>query len=101
MWLYRYVPNVAQWLILLPGAVDRARPWDEPRRRHARHGRGKYNLLATVAILVVSLILAAASIDGWVIARYIGGRGIESTWQVPVFGRSLVFYFFDSRFIPS
>ena len=36
--------------------------------------------------------------DGWVIARFIGGRGIESTWQDPVFGRSLVFYFFELPF---
>ena len=32
------------------------------------------------------------------IARFIGGRGIDSTWQDPVFGRSLVFYFFELPF---
>ena len=47
---------------------------------------------------MVSLVLAAASIDGWVVARFIGGRGIDSTWQDPVFGRSLVFYFFELPF---
>ena len=44
------------------------------------------------------MILAAASIDGWVIARFIGGRGIESAWRDPVFDRSLVFYFFELPF---
>jgi uncharacterized membrane protein (UPF0182 family) len=42
--------------------------------------------------------LATASIDGWVIARFIGGRGIESSWHDPVFGRSLIFYFFELPF---
>ena len=40
MWLYRYVPDVAQWLILVAGAVDRARPRDEVRRRQPSRGRG-------------------------------------------------------------
>ena len=100
MWLYRYVPDVAQWLILaLVLSVAHASGL-----RYAgsgRHGGGRYTVLVTAAILVVSLILAAASIDGWVVARFIGGRGgngPDSTWLDPVFGRSLVFYFFELPF---
>jgi len=97
MWLYRYVPDIAQWLILFI-VLWVAHACGMSHAGATRKGRGRYNLLVAVAILVVSLILAAASMDGWVIARYIGGRGIESTWQDPVFGRSLVFYFFELPF---
>jgi uncharacterized membrane protein (UPF0182 family) len=97
MWLYRYVPNIVQWLILaLVLWVAHARGMSHAGAN--RHGQGRYKLIVSAAILVVSLVLAAASIDGWVIARFIGGRGIDSTWQDPVFGRSLVFYFFELPF---
>jgi hypothetical protein len=97
MWLYRYVPDIAQWLILfLVLWIAHARGMSHAGA--SSRGRGKYKILVSVAILVVSLVLAAASIDGWVIARYIGGRGIDATWQDPVFGRSLVFYFFELPF---
>ncbi len=97
MWLYRYVPDIAQWLILfLVLWIAHARGMSHAGA--SSRGRGRYQLLVAGAIFVVSLVLAAASMDGWVIARYIGGRGIESTWQDPVFGRSLVFYFFELPF---
>src|SRR5579864_1898647 len=97
MWLYRYVPDVAQWLILaIVLWVAHARGMKYA-GSHVR-ASGRYTLLVAGAILVVSLILAAASIDGWVIARYIGGRGIDSSWRDPVFDRSLVFYFFELPF---
>ena len=97
MWIYRYVPNVLQWLVLaLVLWVAHARGMSHAGA--SRHGHGRYKLLVAAAVVVVSLILAAASIDGWVIARFIGGRGIDSTWQDPVFGRSLVFYFFELPF---
>ena len=44
------------------------------------------------------MIVAAASMGGWVVARYAAGSGIESAWHDPVFGRSLVFYFFELPF---
>ena len=97
MWLYRYVPDFLQWLILvLVLWVAHARGMSHAGASGL--GRGRYKLIVTAAILVVSLVLAAASIDGWVVARFIGGRGIDSTWQDPVFGRSLVFYFFELPF---
>jgi uncharacterized membrane protein (UPF0182 family) len=97
MWLYRYVPDVAQWLILAL-VLGIAHASGLHYAGAARYGRGRYNVLVTAAILLVSLILAAASIDGWVVARFIGGRGVESSWQDPVFGRSLGFYFFELPF---
>ena len=44
------------------------------------------------------MIVAAASMGGWVVARYAAGSGIASAWHDPVFGRSLVFYFFELPF---
>jgi uncharacterized membrane protein (UPF0182 family) len=97
MWLYRYVPDIVQWLIIaLVLWVAHAAGM-----KHADASvreDGHYKLFVTIAILVVSLILAVASIDGWVVARYIGGRGIEAAWRDPVFDRSLVFYFFELPF---
>ena len=62
MWLYRYVPNIVQWLILaLVLWVAHARGMS-----HAGAGsqaRGRYKLIVSAGILVVSLVLAAASID--------------------------------------
>ena len=97
MWLYRYVPDLVQWLILvlvlwIAHAAGMRHAGARPRED------GHYKLFATIAILVVSLILAVASIDGWVVARYIGGQGIESAWRDPVFDRSLIFYFFELPF---
>ena len=77
MWLYRYVPDFVQWLILVV-VLWVAHAGGMKYAGASRDRRGRYSLLVTVAILFVSLILAAASIDGWVVARFIGGRGIES-----------------------
>ncbi len=97
MWLYRYVPDVVQWLILvLVLWVAHARGIKYAGARLSEGSR--YKLMVGGAILVVSLILAAASVDGWVVARFFGGRGVASAWQDPVFGRSLGFYFFELPF---
>ena len=97
MWVYRYVPDLVQWLILaavLWIAHSRGMKYAGTSLRENR----RYALFAAGAVLVVSLVLAAASIDGWVIARFIGGREIDSPWRDPVFGRSLIFYFFELPF---
>jgi len=97
IWLYRYVPDFAQWLFLAivlwvahalgmrySGARLRASP--------------RYTALVTLGILAVAAVLTAASIDSWVVARYLGGQGVDSAWQDPVFGRPLRFYFFELPF---
>src|SRR5262245_7651778 len=93
MWLYRYVPDAVQWLVLaLVLWIAHAGGMKYARASFRDHRL--YLSLVTVGVLLLSLILAAASIDGWVVARFIGGRGIEAPWRDPVFGRSLGFYFF-------
>jgi len=97
MWAYRFLPGFAQWLVLavvLWIAHSRGMHYAGTSLRAHR----RYALFAAGAVLVVSLVLATASIDGWVIARFIGGRGIDSPWHDPVFGRSLIFYFFELPF---
>ena len=97
MWMYRFLPDFAQWLILalvLWIAHSRGMHYAGTSLRLNR----RYAVFATGAILLISLVLATSSIDGWVIARFIGGRGVDSSWHDPVFGRSLVFYFFELPF---
>jgi len=97
MWMYRWLPDVAQWLILAVVLwIAHSRGMHYAGTSLLRNRR--YAIFATGGILLVSLILAGASIDGWVIARFIGGREIDSSWHDPVFGRSLIFYFFELPF---
>ena len=97
MWMYRWLPDVAQWLILAVVLwIAHSRGMHYAGTSLLRNRR--YAIFATGGILLVSLILADASIDGWVIARFIGGREIDSSWHDPVFGRSLIFYFFELPF---
>ena len=60
MWLYRYVPDVAQWLVLFL-VLWVAHAMGVSHAGATGRGSGRYKLLVSVAILVVSLILAAAS----------------------------------------
>lgn len=93
----RYAPPVVEWLVLFVVL------WVAHTRgiRHAgtrlREHPG-YAKLATAGLAVLALILTAAAIDGWVIARYAGGSGLDSAWRDPVFGHSLNFYFFELPF---
>jgi uncharacterized membrane protein (UPF0182 family) len=97
MFAYRFLPGLLQWLLVL------ALLW-------VAHARGLkyagarlrdypfYGWLATGAIVLVSLIVAAMAVDGWQVARYFGGRGLDSDWHDPVFDRPLAFYFFELPF---
>ena len=58
------------------------------------------NFAANAGIAVVSLIVAWATIDAWVVAQYFGGRSIAAatSWADPVFNKPLSFYFFELPF---
>lgn len=97
MSLYRYVTNVAEWLLVF------AVIWIAHARgmKQARTGLGEHPIYAraSAAVLaVIAIIVTATLVDGWVVARYAAGTGIESAWHDPVFGRPLTFYFFDLPF---
>src|SRR5215471_7083221 len=93
----RYVTGIAEWVLVF------AVLWLAHARGMKYAGTGlrdqpRYALFSTVVIAVVSLIIAAALTDGWTIARYAAGRGMETPWHDPVFGRPLGFYFFELPF---
>ena len=58
------------------------------------------NLFANLGIAVVSLMVAWATIDAWVVAQFFGGRSsaVAASWVDPVFGKPLSFYFFELPF---
>jgi uncharacterized membrane protein (UPF0182 family) len=60
-----------------------------------------YAKMSTLALLLVSVVLAAATIDTWTVVRYFGGRNlpVEATaFRDSVFAQPLGFYLFDLPF---
>ena len=101
MWFYRWVPGIAQWLLLaLILWIAHARGLKYAGTRLREYPT--YAKLATLGTMVVALILAASAVDGWTVALYRAGNAVQSSqgasWQDPVFGRSLTFYFFELPF---
>src|SRR5579863_227375 len=97
---YIYATNVGEWLIafvVLWIAHARGLKYSGTSLRANR----AYSLLVTAALAFVAMIIAAASMNGWVVARYAAGSGVAglgTTWSDPVFGHSLGFYFFELPF---
>src|SRR5580692_9098968 len=93
--LYRNVPGIAAWLIVFMVLwISHARGMRHAGARLREHPL--YGWVVTLALAVVSIIIALAAIDGWVIVRYFGGHGQTiSEWTDPQFGQPLGFYFFD------
>ena len=60
-----------------------------------------YALLSTLAILLIALMLSAATLDTWTVVRYFGGKnlgGAAASWHDPVFNNALSFYLFEIPF---
>lgn len=100
MWLYRWAPIVVQWFVLFVVV------WLAHARGLKYAGTGLrqnpvYAKLATLAAMFLALFLSASAVDGWTVARYVGGKDVASTWTDPVFGESLAFYFFRLPFYSS
>src|SRR5579871_4496426 len=97
MSLYRYGPGLAAWLaIFVVLLIAHARGM-----KYAGHRMRDYvwyPRIATLVLAFVSLIIMLSTVDGWTVARYIGGRGAAPGWLDPVFGRPLGFYFFELPF---
>src|ERR1700730_1934141 len=94
---YLYITSVAEWLILFVVVwIAHARGMKQAGTSLRQQPR--YARVATLVLAVLAMIVAAASMGGWVVARYAAGSGIESVWHDPVFGRPLVFYFFELPF---
>lgn len=94
---YIYSTNVAEW------ALAFAVLW----LAHARgmkyagtslHEHKVYSRIATAVLAFVALLISGVAMNGWVVARYVAGSGVPSTFTDPAFGRPLSFYFFDLPF---
>ena len=102
---YRYLPRIIGAIILfvlLRFAYGRG-------RRIARSLEAVVditpsgNLPANLGIAVVSMAVAFATIDAWVVAQFFGGRGASTTTAIggfadPIFNKPLSFYFFELPF---
>jgi uncharacterized protein len=94
---YRYLPGLAAWVIVFAVLwIAHARGMHHAGEKLSLYRQ--YARLSALALAVASLILALSTIDGWTIARYVGGRGAQAAsiagWADPVFGKPLPFYFF-------
>jgi hypothetical protein len=100
MWAYRYAPAAGGWLIVFVVLlIAHARGM-----KHAGTSLGENSLYARISTLVLAIVawmISAATVEGWTVARYVGGTHAgpgSSTWTDPVFGRPLAFYFFELPF---
>ena len=59
-----------------------------------------YARLSTLALLVLSFLIAAAAVDSWTVARFAGGLGVDTqdAWRDPVYQLPLKYYFFHLPF---
>lgn len=59
-----------------------------------------YSRIAALAMLVLSFLVAEASIDNWTVLRFIGSRSLSTpvAYHDPIFGRPATFYLFDLPF---
>ena len=59
-----------------------------------------YSRISSVVLLVLSFLVADASIDNWTVLRFAGSRALKNTtgFQDPIFGKPVTFYLFDLPF---
>lgn len=100
---YVYATNLAEWVIafavLWIGHARGMKYAGTSLRKHRFYAR-----IMTLALAVAALIIAGASMNGWVVARYAAGSSLtlsEPVWTDPTFGRNLGFYFFELPFYSS
>jgi uncharacterized membrane protein (UPF0182 family) len=96
--LYRNAPGFAAWLIVFTVLwIAHARGMRHAGTRLREHRW--YGWIVTAALLLISVIVALAAVDGWTVVRYFGGHGgPPSEWADPVFNQPLGFYFFELPF---
>jgi uncharacterized membrane protein (UPF0182 family) len=62
-------------------------------------GHKLYARLSGLILVLLSLLVAFATVDSWTVVRYFGGMGAAAgAWRDPIFGQPLTFYFFDLPF---
>ncbi len=98
---YVYGTNVAEWLLAF-AVLWIAHVWGMKHSRTRLRDHRIYARLVPLALAFAALLIAGASMSGWVVARFIAGRELTPTaWTDPVFGHPLGFYFFELPFYTS
>lgn len=57
-----------------------------------------YARISTFVLLVLSVVIAAVTVDAWAVARFYGSQAATDTYRDPVFNQSLAFHFFEMPF---
>jgi uncharacterized membrane protein (UPF0182 family) len=99
MSFYRYAPGFAAWIIVFAVLwIAHARGMKYGGERLRDHPI--YARIATLGLALLAFIIAIAAVDGWTVARYFGGHGLQAAneWHDPAFNQPLGFYFFDLPF---
>ena len=83
MTAYRYLPGLAAWVIVFAVLwVAHARGM-----KHAGERLGAWPLYArmsTLALAFVAMVLTLSTVEGWTVARYVGGKGAAASgWTIP------------------
>jgi hypothetical protein len=97
---YSVVPQAVATLLAL-GALGTAHARALRFARTTLREHRLYARLSALALLGVSYVVAAASIDTWTVVRFAGSRGIPAAaivWHDAVFRKPLSFYLFDLPF---
>ncbi len=99
MLLYGAVPQAVATLLAL-GALGTAHARALRFAKTSLRQNPIYARISALALLGVSYVVAAASIDTWTVVRYAGSRGLPeaTSWHDAVFGKPLSFYLFDLPF---
>jgi hypothetical protein len=97
---YSVVPQTVATLLAL-GALGTAHARALKFARTSLREHRLYARLSALALLGVSYVVAAASIDTWTVVRFAGSRGLPAAttaWHDAVFLKPLSFYLFDLPF---
>ena len=97
---YSVVPQAVATLLAL-GALGTAHARALRFARTSLREHRIYARITALALLGVSYVVAAASIDTWTVVRFAGSRGLPAAataWHDAVFQKPLSFYLFDLPF---
>src|SRR6266853_4791635 len=83
MTAYRYLPGLAAWLVLFVALwIAHARGMKYARESLRDHPF--YARTSTLVLAVVALMVTLSTIDGWTVARFVGGQAAQapsSSWR--------------------
>ena len=94
--------DMAEWVIVCHAVLWIAHARGMKYAGDSLRLRRLYSGVIALALAFVALLITSASMNGWVVARYVAGSGLPATsWTDPVFGHPLGFYFFELPSTPA